>query len=170
MPQPVTRLGYTVLPHSGGEPADLRAQIQDGALNVRFLVFLVGPSTAVDSIMISHNAYIVLLVVFQLVGLATYLQGFFPVKKALQGRADHADLAPEPGLDGRGKPLQEKFDRLVIVLVDALRADFVLSGGQRMPYTERLIKNNETVRWVVFMWHPMQINRYKSTDYGVELD
>lgn len=93
-----------------------------------------------------HTIFVVLLVLCQLIGLVTYLQGFFPLKKAVDGKANLENLPSEPDVDGKGTSLSRKFDRLVIVLIDALRADFMFSDNLRMPYTQKLIKNNETIR------------------------
>ncbi|KAL9950488.1 hypothetical protein ACROYT_G042986 [Oculina patagonica] len=73
-----------------------------------------------------------------------FLRGFFPLKKAIQGRATSENLPPEPSVEGTGHPLPPKFGRVVIMLIDALRADFVFSEQSRMPFTQEMISLNRS--------------------------
>lgn len=93
-----------------------------------------------------HGAFIVLLLFCQIVGLMLFLRGFFPLKKAIHGRATNENLPPEPSVEGTRHPLPPKFERVVIMLIDALRADFVFSEQTKMPFTQEMIKRNRTFR------------------------
>lgn len=95
-----------------------------------------------------HGTLIVLLLFCQIVGLMLFLRGFFPLKKAIHGRATNDNLPPEPTVDheGTGYPLPPKFGRVVIVLIDALRADFVFSEQSKMPFTQEMIRHNRSFR------------------------
>ena len=93
-----------------------------------------------------HGAFIVLLLFCQIAGLMLFLRGFFPLKKAIHGRATSKNLPPEPSSEGTGHPLPPKFERVVIMLIDALRADFVFSEQSKMPFTQEMIRSNRTFR------------------------
>lgn len=93
-----------------------------------------------------HNILMVLLLSCQILGLMLFMRGFFPLKKAIEGKATHDNLPPEPSVEGVGQALPPKFGRVVIVLIDALRADFVFSEQTRMPFTQELIRLNKSFR------------------------
>lgn len=95
-----------------------------------------------------HGTLIVLLLFCQIVGLMLFLRGFFPLKKAIHGRETNDNLPPEPTVDHErtGYPLPPKFGRFVIVLIDALRADFVFSEQSKMPFTQEMIRHNRSFR------------------------
>ena len=93
-----------------------------------------------------HSIFLVLLLFCQSVGLTLFLRGFFPLKKAIQGRATNENLPPEPSVDKPGDPLSPKFGRVVIMLIDALRADFVFNEQSLMPFTQDIIQKNKTLR------------------------
>ena len=95
-----------------------------------------------------HSVLIVLLLLCQILGLILFLRGFFPLKKAMDGRATNENLPPEPSFEGKGDLLPPKFGRVVIMLIDALRADFVYSEQIRMPFTQELIRLNKSFRWI----------------------
>ena len=56
------------------------------------------------------------------------------------------DFPPEPSARNPGDPLSPKFGRVVIVLIDALRADFVFNNQSRMPFTQEIIRTNKSFR------------------------
>ena len=93
-----------------------------------------------------HGALILLLLFCQIVGLMLFLRGFFPLKKAIHGRATNENLPPEPPSEGTGHPLPPKFESVVIMLIDALRADFVFSEQSKLPFTQEMIRRNRTFR------------------------
>ncbi|XP_067027417.1 GPI ethanolamine phosphate transferase 2-like isoform X1 [Acropora muricata] len=92
----------------------------------------------------AHRTFLVVLLFCQIIGLALFLRGFFPIKKALQGRATHEDLPVEPSGERPRSIPSAKFGRLVILLIDALRADFVFSEQVKMPFTQEMIRNNQS--------------------------
>lgn len=61
-------------------------------------------------------------------GLALFLYGFFPVKSAVPGVASLYDIPSyHEKVNAREIWLQRRVGKLVVVLIDALRADFVFS-------------------------------------------
>ncbi|KAG5929647.1 hypothetical protein E4U53_002404 [Claviceps sorghi] len=60
--------------------------------------------------------------------------GFFPYKPYLPGLAHYDELA-------YGDPPPAPFDKLVFMVVDALRSDFVFSQGSGFEYTQSLIRD-----------------------------
>ncbi|CAM9276288.1 unnamed protein product [Lampetra planeri] len=95
----------------------------------------------------------VLCAVAQLVGLALFLAGFFPVRHSLPGHADPDRLPPEPGASNvtgsTPQALEPAFGRVVLVLVDALRADFLFGvhGATNMPYTHAQAHGGHALRY-----------------------
>lgn len=117
------------------------------------------------------------ILILEVVGVALFLRGFFPVpvKSSLPSKNKLSDLPPEPltgessitGLarasprihrvvpitggpsnaSGTPKPL---FKRVVIMLVDALREDFVFgpNGRMFMPYTRHVIERGSSLSYV----------------------
>lgn len=75
----------------------------------------------------------------QIFGIAIFLKGFFPLKK-------NSPRTSENSLNG--STVRSKFDRLIIVMVDALRADFVLGNDSYMNFTKRLIDSSDSYRYV----------------------
>ena len=99
---------------------------------------------------ISHRLFIGINMFMLLTGFLLFLHGFFPLKSPLLGRASLQDIQVEPVEIANRTTIRYEpvFDRLVFVLVDALRADFVLprvdSTLPRMQFVEQLIKQKET--------------------------
>ena len=93
-----------------------------------------------------HSLVLILFLFCQILGLVLFLRGFFPLKKAIQGMAAITDFPPEPSAEKPGDPLSPKFARVVIVLIDALRADFVFNNLSRMPFTQEIIRTNKSFR------------------------
>ncbi|KAK9437806.1 Alkaline-phosphatase-like, core domain protein [Metarhizium brunneum] len=65
--------------------------------------------------------------------IATFGIGFFPYKPVLPGLAEYEPLES-------GEPPRAPFDRLVFMVVDALRSDFVFSQDSGFEYTQSLIR------------------------------
>ncbi|KID87473.1 Alkaline phosphatase-like, alpha/beta/alpha [Metarhizium guizhouense ARSEF 977] len=65
--------------------------------------------------------------------IATFGIGFFPYKPVLPGLAEYESLES-------GEPPRAPFDRLVFMVVDALRSDFVFSQDSGFEYTQSLIR------------------------------
>lgn len=91
-----------------------------------------------------HSIFLILLLFCEILGLMLFIRGFFPLKKAIQGRATNKNLPPEPSAQELKDPLYPKFGRVVIVLIDALRADFVFNEQKRMPFTQEIIRRNKS--------------------------
>ncbi|CAH1242969.1 PIGG [Branchiostoma lanceolatum] len=115
----------------------------------------------------SHTAFLLACLVTQVLGVVIFLKGFIPIKNAVPGYATLLDLPPEPwenntadyknhsansedSTDVPGPPLPPIFGRLVIMLVDAMRADFMYgdSGKNFMPYTRALVDSNSSVSFI----------------------
>ena len=84
-------------------------------------------------------------------GFAIFLRGFLALKTPINGHASWEDVSLEPNStsdSSTGQSFPAKFDRLVIVLVDALRADFVLPVGNpdlpRMEFVKKMVSENRT--------------------------
>ncbi|KAJ2162531.1 major facilitator super transporter protein [Coemansia sp. RSA 552] len=76
-----------------------------------------------------------LLLVLELAGLLLFAKGFFPYKKSIPGFATDTprlDRAPQ-------------YDRLVLMVIDALRNDFVFGNGSGMAYTQSLLRSGAAV-------------------------
>ncbi|KAK4232121.1 GPI ethanolamine phosphate transferase 2, partial [Podospora fimiseda] len=63
--------------------------------------------------------------------------GFFPYKPLLPGFADHTDNALQYGQDA---VVPAKFDKLVFMVVDALRSDFVYTVESGFTFTQSLMR------------------------------
>ena len=75
----------------------------------------------------------------QIFGIAIFLKGFFPLKKNSSGFSVTNE---------HGRVVHGKFDRLIIIMIDALRADFVFGDSSYMSFTNKLIVNGDTFRFV----------------------
>ena len=60
------------------------------------------------------------ILILQLLGIFFFAKGFFPYKASLSGLSTINDLPPLPNGE-KALPLKPKFDRLVFMLIDALR-------------------------------------------------
>ncbi|KAI9490469.1 alkaline-phosphatase-like protein [Zychaea mexicana] len=86
---------------------------------------------------------ICLLAIIQIVGLALFARGFFPYKVYLSGFANVTSSAPPwPDANSETQPalLEPEFDRLVFIVVDALRNDFVLGPDSRFDFVKSQIE------------------------------
>ncbi|KAJ2343609.1 major facilitator super transporter protein, partial [Coemansia sp. RSA 2618] len=91
-----------------------------------------------------------LLLVVELAGLGLFAKGFFPYKKSIPGFAGYETQPPDIGqmpataqqhaLDNKTSAIPQ-YDRLVLVLVDALRNDFVFGNESGMAYTQELLRS-----------------------------
>uniref|UniRef100_A0A672ZVW2 Phosphatidylinositol glycan anchor biosynthesis class G n=1 Tax=Sphaeramia orbicularis TaxID=375764 RepID=A0A672ZVW2_9TELE len=95
------------------------------------------------------------ILIFEVIGVALFLRGFFPVpvKSSLSSKSKLSDLPAEPvtGRAPNGSRLpQPLFKRVVIMLVDALREDFVFgpSGRIFMPYTRHVVERGSSHSFV----------------------
>ncbi|KAJ2786640.1 major facilitator super transporter protein [Coemansia interrupta] len=81
----------------------------------------------------------------ELVGLGFFVKGFFPYKRSIPGFASVQDQ-PESFAGGSPQePPAPQYDRLVVMLVDALRNDFVFGNNSAMAYTQGLLRDGRAV-------------------------
>ncbi|CAJ0959970.1 unnamed protein product, partial [Ranitomeya imitator] len=90
----------------------------------------------------------------QVLGLALFLRGFFPVPVRSQTRKSRvSEIAAEPwaGKTSNWTQLPNPvFKKVVIILIDALRQDFVfgVKGKEHMPYTRQLIEKGSSLSFI----------------------
>lgn len=77
----------------------------------------------------------------QFAGIIFFCLGFFPSKVVLQG---HGELSPSYGQFDR------QFDKVVVMVVDALRSDFVFSEESQFHYVHSLIRNGAALGYTAF--------------------
>ncbi|KAJ1975836.1 major facilitator super transporter protein [Dimargaris xerosporica] len=84
------------------------------------------------------------------VGLGLFSAGFFPYKRVLPGFADYTADTPDSALGSNGSArLTATYDRLVVMVVDALRYDFVFSRARSgMKFTQELIESGQALAYV----------------------
>ncbi|XP_063664549.1 GPI ethanolamine phosphate transferase 2 isoform X4 [Pan troglodytes] len=94
-------------------------------------------------------------VAIEVLGIAVFLRGFFPAPVRSSARAEHGaePPAPEPsaGVSSNWTTLPPPlFSKVVIVLIDALRDDFVFGskGVKFMPYTTYLVEKGASHSFV----------------------
>jgi ethanolamine phosphate transferase 2 subunit G len=61
-----------------------------------------------------------------------FATGFFPHKPFIPGLATHQDLQAD-----LGNPPPPQYDRLVFMVIDALRSDFVFSSASGFSFTQK---------------------------------
>ncbi|KAL0973667.1 hypothetical protein UPYG_G00208110 [Umbra pygmaea] len=94
--------------------------------------------------------------ILEVLGIGLFLRGFFPVpiKSSFTSKSQLSDLPTEPGFTGSShnssKLPEPLFKRVVIVLIDALREDFVFgpNGRNDMPYIRHLVERGSTHSFV----------------------
>ncbi|KAI7864701.1 alkaline-phosphatase-like protein [Spinellus fusiger] len=77
--------------------------------------------------------------VLQLLGLSLFSKGFFPYKQQLAGYASF-ETAPSSPHQSSSSFIEPEFDRLVFVLIDALRNDFILGENSGFKFVNSLIE------------------------------
>ncbi|GCB73369.1 hypothetical protein scyTo_0002505 [Scyliorhinus torazame] len=97
----------------------------------------------------------------QLFGMAVFMRGFFPapVKSFGSVKAKVSEIPGEPvlGLTSNWtRPPSPLFGRIVVMLVDALREDFVFGpkGRQFMPYVRHLVEQGSSHSFIAKAWPP----------------
>ncbi|XP_068928819.1 GPI ethanolamine phosphate transferase 2 isoform X1 [Petaurus breviceps papuanus] len=98
---------------------------------------------------LGSGAFAACCVVIEVLGVAVFLRGFFPVSVRSASRVQPLPPAPEPAAGTSSNWTQlppPLFRKVVIMLVDGLRGDFVFGskGVQFMPYTTYLIEKGFT--------------------------
>ncbi|KAI1365234.1 alkaline-phosphatase-like protein [Xylaria arbuscula] len=81
------------------------------------------------------------------VAILTFATGFFPYKPFLPGLAQYEDL-------GYGSPPAAPFDKLIFMVVDALRSDFVYLEGSGFEYTQDLINSGVAIPFTAHATSP----------------
>ncbi|XP_048450588.1 GPI ethanolamine phosphate transferase 2-like [Rhincodon typus] len=96
-----------------------------------------------------------------LFGMAVFLRGFFPtpLKSFGSAKAKVSEIPGEPvlGLASNWTKLPSPlFGKVVIMLVDALREDFVFGpkGRHFMPYTRRMVEQGSSLSFIAKAWPP----------------
>ncbi|KAI8960199.1 alkaline phosphatase-like protein [Daldinia sp. FL1419] len=103
--------------------------------------------------MYRHNGFpvsTVLLVAANLlipVAILLFAVGFFPYKPFLPGLAEYQPLE-------YGAPPEAPFNRLIFMVVDALRSDFVYSDGSGFEFTQRLIQDGVAIPYTAHATSP----------------
>ncbi|XP_028271461.1 GPI ethanolamine phosphate transferase 2 isoform X2 [Parambassis ranga] len=104
---------------------------------------------------IRSSVFASFILIFEVIGIALFLRGFFPVpvRSSLSSKNKLSDLPAEP-LTGRSpnssRLPQPLFKRVVIMLVDAMREDFVFgpNGRMYMPYTRHVVERGSSQSFV----------------------
>ncbi|KAI1766036.1 alkaline phosphatase-like protein [Hypoxylon sp. FL1150] len=81
------------------------------------------------------------------VAIVIFAIGFFPYKPFLPGLAEYQPL-------GYGSPPEAPFDRLIFMVVDALRSDFVFSNSSGFEFTQRLISDGVAIPFTAHATSP----------------
>lgn len=81
------------------------------------------------------------------VAIFTFATGFFPYKPLLPGLAQYGDSQ-------YGLPPAAPFDRLIFMVVDALRSDFVYSTNSGFEFTQSLIRNGSAIPFTAHATSP----------------
>ncbi|KAJ1753826.1 major facilitator super transporter protein [Coemansia sp. RSA 1821] len=84
---------------------------------------------------------LVLLLAVEFLGMGLFAKGFFPYKKSAGGFAMPADQPKDIG-SNRTQP-EAQYDRLVLMVIDALRNDFVFGNESQMAYTQQLLRTGK---------------------------
>ncbi|KAI1326062.1 alkaline-phosphatase-like protein [Xylariaceae sp. FL0255] len=93
----------------------------------------------------------ILLVVANLlipISILIFANGFFPYKPFLSGLAQYDDDL------GLGSPPPAPFDKLIFMVVDALRSDFVFLKGSGFNFTQSLIEDGVTIPFTAHATSP----------------
>ncbi|RYO73595.1 hypothetical protein DL766_000486 [Monosporascus sp. MC13-8B] len=97
------------------------------------------------------SASAVLLIVANLLipaAILIFATGFFPYKPFLPGLAQYQPVVAS------GSPPKPPFDRVIFMVVDALRSDFVYLDGSGFEYTQQLIANGVAIPFTAHATSP----------------
>ncbi|KAF3935702.1 hypothetical protein ABW19_dt0207959 [Dactylella cylindrospora] len=83
------------------------------------------------------------------VAVLVFAKAFFPYKPFLQGLAQHGDYH-----DAGQAPAPPQFEKLVFMLVDALRSDFVFGESSGFEFTQSLIRSGEAIPFTAYATSP----------------
>lgn len=99
-----------------------------------------------------------------IVGLTFFCKGFFPSKVILQGHGDFAD-GVSPFVNDSGSP---HFRKLILVVVDALRSDFMFSEKSLMAFLQSLVRNGDAIPFTAYSNPPtVTLPRLKGITTGI---
>jgi len=74
------------------------------------------------------------------VAIFIFATGFFPYKPFIPGLATYEELGGDDAFgQGRKEPPRAPFDKLVFMVVDALRSDFVFGEESGMSFVQRYV-------------------------------
>ncbi|KAI9842523.1 MAG: major facilitator super transporter protein [Thelocarpon superellum] len=82
------------------------------------------------------------------IAIVTFATGFFPYKPFLPGLAQYGNA------DGSTLPAEAPFDKVVFMVVDALRSDFVYSNASGFAFTQRLINDGSAIPFTAHATSP----------------
>ncbi|OBT48294.1 hypothetical protein VE00_01172 [Pseudogymnoascus sp. WSF 3629] len=83
------------------------------------------------------------------IAILTFASGFFPYKPFLPGLAEYEALG-----FGLGAPPKAPFDKVIFMVVDALRSDFVFSDESAFTFTQSLISNGAAMPFTAHATSP----------------
>ncbi|KAF2263833.1 GPI ethanolamine phosphate transferas-like protein 2 [Lojkania enalia] len=87
------------------------------------------------------------------VAILVFATGFFPYKPFMPGLATYEDLGWEGKMAWTKEP-DPKFDKLVFMVVDALRSDFVFSKESGMAFVQSLIRSGSAIPFTAHATSP----------------
>ncbi|KAI9012652.1 alkaline-phosphatase-like protein [Phycomyces nitens] len=85
------------------------------------------------------------LAILQLVGLGLFCKGFFPYKIQIAGHATAESAPPWPDNSQSHHLVEPEFDRLVFVVIDALRNDFILDKDSGFKFVNSLVESKAAI-------------------------
>ncbi|GAA5986715.1 hypothetical protein JCM5350_000509 [Sporobolomyces pararoseus] len=105
---------------------------------------------------VSQRRALFLFVSLSCLGFICFFKGFFPVKPLLQGYTDAQQYSiVDPKMIRHRKIEREQpFSRLVFMLVDALRSDFVFGSESEMYFAKSLIANRQALPYTAIAQPP----------------
>ncbi len=92
--------------------------------------------------MIKRALFVGVLGIFLILSFCLFMKGFFPLKEGLTGFSTHDDVPNVPGLNDKSVP-SAKYDRLIILVIDALREDFVFGEKHQMPFLRKIMDSQK---------------------------
>jgi ethanolamine phosphate transferase 2 subunit G len=81
------------------------------------------------------------------VAVLIFATGFFPYKPFIQGLAQYKSLE-------YGPPPRAHFDKVIFMVVDALRSDFVYTDRSGFTFTQELIRTGEAIPFTAYATPP----------------
>ncbi|WLF78026.1 major facilitator super transporter protein [Lodderomyces elongisporus] len=82
-----------------------------------------------------------------IVGYLLFLRGYFPSKVVLPGSNTFTSGSVSPFLDLNGQP---KFERFILMVVDAMRSDFCYGENSGFDFLQQLIKQGNAIPFTAF--------------------